>query len=43
MAKQSPRIAGQLCGFVRYEGYLYLLDSRLRGNDGVMDYPGGLK
>ena len=33
-----PREAVQNKGFVRYGYSFLLLDSRLRGNDGLMDY-----
>jgi hypothetical protein len=33
--KQSPALAGQHLGVVRYAEYLFLLDSRFRGNDGL--------
>jgi hypothetical protein len=34
------REAGQHRGFVRFAVCLFLLDSRLRGNDGLVDYSG---
>jgi hypothetical protein len=36
MIKKSPREAGQCRRFVRFAGCLFLLDSRLRGNDELM-------
>ena len=35
---RHSREAGLHKNFVRYTGCLFLLDSRLRGNDGLMDY-----
>jgi len=37
---KNPREAGQYLSFVRFAGCLSLLDFRLRGNDGLMDYFG---
>jgi hypothetical protein len=34
------REAGQHRGFVRFAGYLSQLDSRLRGNDGLVNFLG---
>ena len=38
LIKKISREAGQHRGFVRFAGCFFLLDSRLRGNDGLMDY-----
>jgi len=37
--KNYPAKAGQHHGFVRFAGCVFLLDSGLRRNDGLMDNP----